>query len=74
MRHYHLRPFDETMCDALIANGDVEKQSKKVQNVCDGEYIKHGSDYTCMCDDGHMVDLDELFAIRQNNRNGQPYQ
>ena len=45
-----------------------------MQNVCDGGYIKHGSDFTCVCDDGNMVDPDQLFAIRQNNRNGQPYQ
>ena len=45
-----------------------------MQNVCDGECIKHGSDFSCVCDARHTVDLDELFAIRQNNRNGQPYQ
>ena len=44
-----------------------------MQNVCDGGYIKHGSDFTCVCGDGHTVDPDELFAIRQNNKNGQPY-
>ena len=27
-----------------------------------------------MCDEGHTVDLYELFAMRQNNRNGQPDQ
>ena len=41
-----------------------------MQTVCDGGVIKHGSDYTCVCDEGHMVDLYELFAMRQNNRNG----
>ena len=50
------------MCDALIANGDVKK-SKEVQNVCDGGAIKHGSDFSCVCDAGHIVNPFELFAI-----------
>ena len=45
-----------------------------MQNVCDGGYIKHGSDFRCVCDAGHTVDPYELFAMRQNNRNGQPDQ
>ena len=53
-RHYDQRPFDETMCDALIANGDV-KNVKKMQNVCHEGYIKHGSDFSCMCDARHTV-------------------
>ena len=73
-RHYDQRPFDETVCDAIIANGGVKNPSKKVQNVCDGGCIKHGSDFSCVCDAGHTVNLFELFAMRQNNRNGQPYQ
>ena len=32
-RHYDQRPFDETVCDAIIANGGVKEPSKKVQNV-----------------------------------------
>ena len=28
-RHYDQRPFDETMCDALIANDGVKKTSKR---------------------------------------------
>lgn len=63
-RHYDQRPFDETVCDALIANNDVKKPSKKLQNICDGRYIKQGSDFTCGCDVGHTVDPDELFVIR----------
>ena len=35
-------PFDETVCDAIFANGGV-KTIKKVQNVCGGSDIKHGS-------------------------------
>ena len=73
-RHYNQRPFDETVCDALIANGGVKKPSKKVQNVCDGRAIKHGSDFSCMCNAGHTVNPFELFVMRQNNRNRQPYQ
>ena len=29
-RHYDQRPFDETVCDAIIANGGVKELSKKV--------------------------------------------
>ena len=72
-RHYVQRPFNETMCDALIANGDVKK-TRKVQNVCDGRAIKHGSYFCCMCDVGHTVNPFELFVMRQNNKTGQPYQ
>ena len=36
--------------------------------------MKHGSDFSCVCAAGHTVDPDELFAMRQNNRNGQPDQ
>ena len=73
-RHYDQRPFDETVCDAIIANGGVKKPSKKVQNICDGGCLKHGSDFSYMCDAGHTVNLFELFAMRQNKRNGHPYQ
>src|SRR5215216_2318102 len=73
-RHYDQRPFDETVCDAIIANGGVKKPSKKVQNVCDGRDIKHGSDFSYVCDAGHTVDPAELFVMRKNNKNGQPYQ
>jgi hypothetical protein len=52
------------MCNALIANGNVKKSSKKMQNVCDGGYIKHGSDFSCVCNAGHTVDPYELFAVR----------
>ena len=54
-RHYDQRPFDETVCDAIITNGGVKNQSKKVQNVCDDGCIKHGSDFSCVCDAGHTV-------------------
>ena len=73
-RHYDQRPFDETVCDAIIANGGVKKTSKKVQNICDDGCIKHGSEFSCMCDEGHMVQFNELFAMKQKNRNGQPYE
>ena len=52
------------MCDAIIANGGVKNPSKKVQNVCDDGCIKHGSDFSCVCEAGLTVDPDELFAIR----------
>src|SRR5215216_5102020 len=28
-RHYDQRPFDETMCDAIIANGGVKNRQKR---------------------------------------------
>ena len=45
------------MCDAIIADNGVKNPSKKVQNVCDGGCIKHGSDFSCVCDSGHTVQL-----------------
>ena len=59
------------MCNAIIANGGVKNQSKKVQNVCDDRCIKHGSDFTCLCDAGHTVQFNELFVMRPNKINGQ---
>ena len=41
-----------------------------MQNVCDEGYIKQGSDFSYVCDAGHTVDPEELFAMSQNNRNG----
>ena len=70
--HYDQRPFGETVCDAIIANGGVKEPSKKVKNVCDGGAIKHGSDFSFMCDAGHTVQCNELFVMRRNKRNGQP--
>ena len=43
-----------------------------MQNICDGGCIKHGSDFSCVCNAGHTVHSDELFVIRQHKRNGQP--
>ena len=43
-----------------------------MQNVCDGGYIKHGSDFCCMCDAGHTVQFNGLFVMKQNNKNRQP--
>ena len=45
-----------------------------MQNVCDGGCIKLGSDFSCVCDEGHTINPFKLFAMRQNNRNGQSYQ
>ena len=53
-RHYDQRPFDETVCDAIIANGGV-KNIKKVQNVCDDGCVKHGSNFSCVYNAGHTV-------------------
>ena len=64
----------ETVCDAIIANGGVKNPSKNAQNVCDDGCIKHGPDFSCVCDPGHTIDPFELFVMRQNNKNGQPDQ
>ena len=53
-QHYDQRPFDKTVCDAIIANGGV-KNRQKGANVCDGGCIKHGSDFSYVCDAGHTV-------------------
>ena len=50
------------MCDAIIVNGGV-KTSKKVQNICDGGCIEHGSNFSCVCDEWHIVHSNELFAM-----------
>ena len=74
MRPYNQRPFDETVCIAIITNGGVKEPSKKMQKICDSGAITHGLDFSYVCDSGHTVNPFELFAMRQNNRNGQPYQ
>ena len=71
-QHYDQRPFHETVCDALIANGDVKNPSKKVQNICDGGCIKNGSDFSCMCNARHTVQFNELFVMMRNKRNVHP--
>ena len=43
-----------------------------MQNICDGGDIKHGSYWSCVCDEWQTVNPEELFAMRQNNKNGQP--
>ena len=71
-QHYDQRPFDKIVCGAIIANGGVKEPSKKVQNVCDGRAIKHGSEFSCVCDVGHTVQLNELIVMRRHKRNGKP--
>jgi hypothetical protein len=63
MQHYNQRPFTETVCDALVANGGVRKPSKMIQIVCDARDIKHDADYSCVCDMRHIVHSNELFAM-----------
>src|SRR3990170_508840 len=36
-RHYDQRPFDKIVCDALIANGDVKKPSKRCKTFAMAE-------------------------------------
>ena len=43
-----------------------------MQNVCDDGCIKYGSEFSCVCDAGHPVQLNDLFVLRTHNRNGQP--
>ena len=43
-----------------------------MEHVCDDECIKHGSDFSCVCDARHTVQFNELFAMRKKNGNGQP--
>ena len=43
-----------------------------MQNVCDGGYIKHGSDFSCVCAAGHTVQYKYLFVMSSTKRNGQP--
>ena len=69
-RHYDERSFDETVCDAIIANGGVKNPSKKVQNVCDDGWIKNGLDFGCVWDAGHTLQFNELFVMRKKNKNG----
>ena len=69
-RHYNQRPFGKTVCVALIADNDVGKSSKKMQNVCDGGYIKHSSDFSCVCDPEHTVQFNELFVMIRTTETG----
>ena len=69
-RHYNQRPFDKTVCDALIINGDVIKPSKKVQNICDGGDNKHVLYYSCVFDAWHTVHSNELFAMSLTTETG----
>ena len=41
-----------------------------MQNVCDGGRIKHGSDFSYVCNVRHTVNPFEQFGMRQNNING----
>ena len=41
-----------------------------MQNICDGGAIKHGSDFSCVCDVGHMVNPFELFEIGRTTETG----
>ena len=69
-RHMYRRPFDQTVCDAWIANGVVKEPSPIKQTVCDGGSIKYDSEKSWMCDMWHTLDHHELFVISQNSRNG----
>ena len=47
---------------------------RSAQNVTDVSFFcsEHSYDFSCVCDARHTVHLNELFAMRQNKRNGQP--
>ena len=42
-----------------------------MQNICNDGCNKHGSEISCVWDEGHTVQFNELFAMRWNKRNGQ---
>ena len=69
-RHYDQRPFHETVCDALITNGDVKKHQKRCKTFA-MEDASNMVQISCVCDSGHTVQFNELFAMRRNKRNGQ---
>ena len=48
-----------------------ENNQKCIKCFDDG-CIKHGSGFSCMCDERHTVQFNELFAMRRNKTNGQP--
>ena len=61
----------EIVCDAMIANGGVAKPSE----MCKTFVMTDASNtvqVSCVCDEGHTVQFNELFAMRRNNRNRQP--
>ena len=55
-RHYDQRPF-EKLCAMNNRKRWCMKTVKKGENVCDGGCIKHDSDFYCVCDIGHTVQL-----------------
>ena len=59
------------MCDAFLANGDVKKRQKRCKMFAMNDTSNTVQIFSCVCDEGHTVDLYELFVMRQNNRNGQ---
>ena len=62
-RHYDQRPFDKTVCDALITNGNVKNHQKRCKRLRWWRHQTH-SDFSCVCDAGHKVDPYKLFAMR----------
>ena len=88
-RHYDQRPFDETMCDAIIANGGVKNHQKRCKTFTMEDasntvqilvvfvirrHKRNGQPDEGVCDIRHTVHLVELFALSQEHRNGQPDQ
>ena len=73
-RHYDQRPFDKTMCDALIANGDVKNRQKRCKAFAMAETSNMVKILVMCTMGGHTLDPEELFVMSQNNKNGQPYQ
>ena len=68
-RHYDQRPFDKTMCDAIITNGGVKNHQKRCKTFV-MEDASNTVKILVACAIKRMVNPFELFAMRQNNRNG----
>ena len=70
-RHDNQIPFDETVCDALIANGDVKNPSKRCKMFAMAD-TSNTVQILVACDVGHTVQFHELFPMTRKNINGQP--
>ena len=54
MRHYDQRPFDKTVCDAIIANGGVKNHKKRCKTFV-MEDASNMVNLSCVCDARHIV-------------------
>ena len=73
-RHYDQRPFDETVCDALITNDDVKNRQKRCKTFAMNDTSNTIQILVACAMKGIQLICTNCFAMRQNNRNGQPDQ